>query len=128
MIYSLDDISFVNNQSECAGLVAALPHTPPTFDLVLVNTFLLAPSVRCNDNRFTDGFTLTLLSLLSLSFLNTVVSNQSTHCVIVPFWIFRRKFLNIELNNIACRALATEFNLSKHDANSTNEQFNFPKF
>jgi hypothetical protein len=128
LVYSLDDVAFVNNQSECAGLVAALPNTPTTFDMVLVNTYLLAPSVRCNDNRFTDGFTLTLLSLLSLSYMNTVVSNQSTHCLVVPFWIFRRKFLNIELNNVACRALTMEFNLSKHDANSLNEQFNFPKF
>ncbi|HMG89820.1 MAG TPA: DUF6519 domain-containing protein [Chryseolinea sp.] len=128
LIFSLDDVAFVNNQSECAGLVAALPQTPATYDLVLLNTFLLAPTVRCNDNRFTDGFTLTLLSLMSFSYLNTVVSNQSTHCIVVPFWIFRRKFLNTELNNIACRALGIEFQLSKHNANSMDEQYNFPKF
>ena len=128
MIYSWDDIAFVNNQSECAGLVAAFPNAPTTFDLVLVNTMLLAPSVRCNDNRFTDGFTLTLYSLLAMAFMNTATGNQSTHCLVVPYWIFRRKFLNIELNNLACRGLVIERNLSRQDLNSANEEFNFPKF
>jgi len=127
LIFSWDDIAFVNNQSECAGLVAALPHAPATFDLVMFNTVLLAPSVRCNDNRFTDGFTLTLLSLLSLAFVNTAVNNQSTHCLVVPFWIFRRKFLNVELNALACATSKLELNLSRF-TNAGDERFNYPKF
>jgi hypothetical protein len=116
MIYSLDDISFVNNQSECAGLVAALPQAPTTFDMVLVNTFLIAPSVRCNDNRFTDGFTLTLLSLLSLS-LPEYCGKQPiyTLCCCTHSGSSVESSSTLRLNNAACRALATEFNLSRHE-------------
>ncbi|HEX8528538.1 MAG TPA: hypothetical protein VF646_00880, partial [Cytophagales bacterium] len=79
LIISLDDVGFTGNQSECAALL--LPE-PATYDQVVLNTFLVGFSVRCNDNRFTEGFTLTAFSLLSYAGLNTTVSNQATHCLI----------------------------------------------
>ena len=89
-IVSLDDVGFNSNETECAGFFST--NTPtldtflkntPTVDFVLFNTFLAAFSVRANDNRFTEGFTLNLFSLLSLGYMNTAASNQSTHCLIV---------------------------------------------
>ncbi len=79
LIVSLDDVGFTGNQSECAALL--LPE-PATYDVVVLNTFLAGFSVRCNDNRFTEGFTFTFFSLLSYAWLNTTVSNQATHCLI----------------------------------------------
>jgi hypothetical protein len=78
MIVSLDDIAFNNNQSECAALL--FPE-PPTFDIVLLNTFLIGVSIRSNDNHFSDGLTLTKYSLFSYGLLNTATGNQSTHCL-----------------------------------------------
>ena len=72
-IVSLDDVGFHGNVSECAAL----------FDVVLLNTFLGAFSVRANDNRFTDGLTFTFFSLLSFGLLNTATGNQASNCLLV---------------------------------------------
>lgn len=80
-IASLDDVGFNNNQSECAGLIS-FTQNQVTFDFVLINTVLFGVTVRSNDNRLSDGFTLTLFSLASFGFMNTAIGNQSTHCVI----------------------------------------------
>lgn len=81
MIVSLDDIACNNNQSECAAFLQ--PGATPETDLVFLNTVLTGVSVRSNDNRFTDGLTLTLFSLFSLGFMNTATGNQATHCLVV---------------------------------------------
>lgn len=83
LIASLDDIGFTANQVECASLVTRLPAGGVTADLVLLNTFLAGVSLRCNDNRFTDGFSLTSLSLFSFGLVNTTTDNQATHCLTV---------------------------------------------
>jgi len=115
LIISLDDISFVNNQSECAGFVRKgnMHGTAASVDLVFFNTFLLGVSVRSNDNRFTDGFAFVLYSLLSMGLLNTVVNNQATHCIVAPFWIYRIKNFNIELQGDACKVIELENQLNR---------------
>ncbi|MEO6671557.1 MAG: DUF6519 domain-containing protein [Ferruginibacter sp.] len=124
MIISLDDIAFLNNQSECAGAVTLIPRNPYPSDIVLFNTALMSVSTRCSDNRFTDGFTYTIYSLLSIAFLNTAIGNQSTHCLVVPYWIFRRKALNIELNILDCMDLRVETALNAVNAHSGDPRFN----
>ncbi len=89
LIASLDDISFDGNQSECKGLAFLRSQQASTvssslqpIDLVLFNTVLAGVTVRTTDNRFQDGFTAVLYSLLSLGILNTTTSNQSTNCLL----------------------------------------------
>lgn len=101
LIASLDDVSFNSNQSECSGFLSTAEKNP-SFDLVLINTVLFSPSVRSNDNRFLDGFTLTLYSLLSYGIMNTATGNQSTHCVIA-MGTLRAVNSNIVLLNDPCR-------------------------
>ncbi len=82
LIVSLDDVAYNSNQSQCISL----------FDIIITNTFIIAFSIRSNDNRFEDGQFLdflqgnrfiTLYSLLSIGFMNTALGNQSTHCLLV---------------------------------------------
>ncbi len=77
-IFSLDDIGFINNQSECTGFISI---EQKTFDIVIADTILFGITVRANDNRFTEGITLTLYSLLSFGIMNMAVGNQATHCL-----------------------------------------------
>lgn len=70
-IASLDDVSYVGNQSECTSLL----------DIVLANTVIYAVTIRTNDNRFQEGFTQALYSLFSYGFMNTAATNQATHCL-----------------------------------------------
>jgi hypothetical protein len=70
-IASLDDVSYVGNQSECTSLL----------DIVLSNTVIYAVTVRTNDNRFQEGITWAFYSLLSYGFMNTATTNQATHCL-----------------------------------------------
>lgn len=127
MIFSLDDIAFVSNQSECAGFAGLLPEITPalTIDIVLLNTVLFGISTRCNDNRFTDGFSVTFFSLLSLALVSTAVANQSTHCLIVPYLAYRRKSLNIELNVLDCSELKLEALLNSNNSRAADPRFNF---
>ncbi|HLP62360.1 MAG TPA: right-handed parallel beta-helix repeat-containing protein, partial [Candidatus Deferrimicrobium sp.] len=72
-IASLDDISYGGNQSECNTF----------FDLVQTDVFTIGNTVRTNDNRFQEGLTLTLYSLLSIGLMmNTWTGNQASHCLI----------------------------------------------
>ena len=128
LILSLDDIAFVSNQSECAGFVGvATPSPNLQLDTVICNTFLFSISTRCNDNRFTDGFTATKFSLVSLALLNTAMGNQATHCLIVPFWIFRRKALNILLDVFECEKDKLELELNR-ELNFGDPRFNVGTF
>jgi hypothetical protein len=113
MIVTLDDVAFNNNQSECAALLA-IPEGAASFDIVLLNTFLLGVSVRSNDNRFTDGFTLTLFSLFSYGIINTAAQNQATHCLIIigfpPFEIDVNNLILIATNcRDQARAVGTNY-------------------
>lgn len=91
LLVSLDDVAFLGNQSECEALLLVPASNPAvglrgaavgiTFDIVLLNTLLVAASVRANDNRFTDGLTQVFYSLLSLGLINTATGNQATHCL-----------------------------------------------
>jgi hypothetical protein len=81
-IASLDDISYVGNQSECTSLV----------DVLLTNTMISGVTVRTNDNRFQEGVTLSLYSLISNALMNTAAANQATHCLSVngnPYFTFQ---------------------------------------
>jgi hypothetical protein len=71
LIASLDDVSYIGNQSECAALV----------DYVLSNTVIYAVTIRTNDNRFQEGVTVAVASLFSYGFMNTCTANQAMHCL-----------------------------------------------
>jgi hypothetical protein len=101
LIASLDDISFNGNQSECAGFLS-LATGNTSIDIVLINTVLIGASLRSNDNRFMDGFTLTIYSLFSYGLMNTATGNQSTHCLIT-LGAMRAVNSNIVLLNAPCR-------------------------
>ncbi len=101
LIASLDDISFNSNQSECAGYLSTAAGNK-TFDLVLINTVLFGASLRSNDNRFLEGFTITQYSLLSYALMNTATGNQSTHCILV-LGNLRAVNSNIVLLNQPCK-------------------------
>jgi hypothetical protein len=81
LIASLDDVAFNSNQSECAGFIS-LVQGSISFDIILLNTLLFGASLRSNDNRFLDGLTITIYSLLSYGFMNTATGNQASHCMI----------------------------------------------
>jgi hypothetical protein len=77
-IFSLDDVAYVGNQSECASVL----------DIVLSDVITLGATVRAADNRFQEGFTLSLFSLISIGLLmNTSSLNQASHCII-PLGVF----------------------------------------
>lgn len=69
-IFTLDDIGFSSNQSDCNTLI----------DVLITNTWLMGFSIRTNDNRFREGLIFTLLSLFSFGILNTNTDNQGSHC------------------------------------------------
>jgi hypothetical protein len=72
LLVSLDDISYTGNQAECTSF----------FDGLFFDVGLVGATVRTCNNRFQEGFTLTPCSLFSYGFMNTVVANQATHCLI----------------------------------------------
>lgn len=104
-IGSLDDISYSSNQSELAGFLSTAGGNT-TFDIVLVNTLLVGASLRSNDNRFMDGFTLTVYSLFSYGMMNTATGNQATHCLIT-LGALRAVNSNIVLFNDPCKDQVT---------------------
>ena len=71
LIASLDDVSYVGNQSECTSLV----------DYVFSNAVIYAVTIRTNDNRFQEGVTIAVASLFSYGFMNTCTANQAMHCL-----------------------------------------------
>lgn len=77
LIASLDDVSYLGNQSEVSSVF--LPGY--SFDVVFTDVALYGVTLRSNDNRFQEGFTVALNSLFSYGFLNTAVGNQATHCM-----------------------------------------------
>ena len=81
LIVSLDDIGYNTNQSECVGAVT--DSVSGDFNIAVIDTFLLAVSIRSNDNRFEEGVSLTFLSLLSLGIMNLAIGNVATHCLVV---------------------------------------------
>lgn len=71
-IASLDDIAYTTNQSDCRSL----------FDRLFTDVALLGVTIRSNDNRFQEGFSMTSNSLFSFGFMNTATTNQATHCIL----------------------------------------------
>ena len=78
LIASLDDIAYNGNQSECLSYLSLAERA---IDVVLVNTALVAITVRSNNNRFQEGTTLTKWSLFSLGFANMAIGNHASHCL-----------------------------------------------
>ncbi len=70
-IASLDDVSYIGNQSECSSFI----------DLVISNAVIFGVTVRTNDNRFQEGITKARYSLFSYGLMNTCATNQATHCL-----------------------------------------------
>ncbi|MEI6682128.1 MAG: DUF6519 domain-containing protein [Bacteroidota bacterium] len=113
MIASRDDIAFNNNQSECTSLVVVTDGVGFT-DTVIINTALFAPSVRSNDNRFTDGLSRTFFSLLSFGFMATATGNQATNCIVVQGNVNATvDTQNTVLNDSRCRSLKKTMPLFK---------------
>jgi hypothetical protein len=84
-IVSLDDVAYNSNQSEVRSL----------FDIILSNAVLVGATVRASDNRFQEGFTITLNSLISVGFMNMANANQATHCI----QVFGPKAFTVEIAN-----------------------------
>jgi hypothetical protein len=114
LILSFDDIAFNTNQSDCNGMFS-FANKQIVADFTLLNTILLGASVRSNDNRFTEGITMALYSLLSSGFIMaTATGNHSSHCLRVssPRRIEKD---NLVLNDDLCRAGKKIFpNLMRH--------------
>jgi len=73
LIFTLDDLSYTGNQSQCVSLI----------DWLLADIFLIGATVRVNDNRMREGVFGTFISLVSLGLLlSTCVANQADHCLI----------------------------------------------
>ena len=71
VIATLDDIGYNSNQVSCR-----------TFgDALLTDVALFGVTIRSNNNRFQEGFTMTLSSLFSFGLMNTAMLNQATHCI-----------------------------------------------
>ena len=100
LIISLDDIAFNSNQSECAALRSSEKGNV-YFDILWLNTMLIAASLRTTDNRFLDGMSLTQFSLWSYGFMNTATGNQASHCMIV-LGTLRAVNSNIVLIDTSC--------------------------
>jgi Right handed beta helix region/Family of unknown function (DUF6519) len=96
-IFSLDDIGFSSNQSDCNLLV----------DVMLTNTWIIGFSVRTNDNRFREGLIFAFLSLFSFGILNTNTNNQGSHCflALASLTKFRVDQDNIVLFDQLCNPL-----------------------
>ena len=78
-IYSWDDVAYTGNQSECTSLL----------DMVFTDGLALGATIRAADNRFQEGLTLALFSLITVGLLmNTTPLNQASHCI-VPVCVFR---------------------------------------
>ncbi|MCM1982221.1 DUF6519 domain-containing protein [Lyngbya confervoides] len=92
LLASLDDIAYNSNQSECTTIL----------DFLLTNTMMLGVTIRSNDNRFQEGATITVFSLISLGFVNMATGNQATHCLFVYSPAFRVEALNTILYSGLC--------------------------
>lgn len=71
LLFSLDDISMANNQSDCDLSLG---------DSIVTNTIVIGMSVRVVDNRFKEGWRLALASATTFGWFNTTTDNQGTHC------------------------------------------------
>jgi Family of unknown function (DUF6519) len=76
LIFSLDDVSFQNNQCD-ANLFD---------DFILTQAILFGVSLRVNDNRFKEGIRNAFYSAVTLGIMNTTTDNQATHCLLVRGW------------------------------------------
>lgn len=103
LIFSLDDVAFSTNQSECASVWTLDRQNANT---ILINTVLFAASARSNDNRFLDGFgTKVSFSLFSFGHMNTAIGNEASNCLIVlgkNQTLIPYTSLNVVLNNGSC--------------------------
>ena len=73
LIWTLDDVGFLDNQSDCNLLD----------DFVISDVILFGFSLRASDNRLKEGVKNALFSAVTFGYLNTTMSNQATHCLLV---------------------------------------------
>jgi len=73
LIFSLDDVSFHDNQCDCNLLD----------DFILTHALLFGLSLRVSDNRFKEGIPNAPLSAITIGLFNTTTDNQSTHCLYI---------------------------------------------
>ncbi|MEI7898003.1 MAG: DUF6519 domain-containing protein [bacterium] len=82
-VVSLDDVSYNGNQSEIASFIDLFT-IENNVERIKTNVAILASTIRANNNRFQESKKITDVSLLSYGLLlNSAVSNQSSHCIIV---------------------------------------------
>jgi hypothetical protein len=73
-ILTLDDLGLHDNQTECRLLS----------DILFVDTFAIATTVRANGNGFTESLQGVWYSLWSIGLaMSTGVGNQGTHCIVI---------------------------------------------
>jgi hypothetical protein len=73
-IFSLDDVAYNGNQAEITSFI----------DVAVTDAAILASTIRADNNRFQESYTNTDISLLSYGLLmNSAVSNQASHCIIL---------------------------------------------
>ncbi|MEM1319223.1 MAG: DUF6519 domain-containing protein [Bacteroidota bacterium] len=80
LIISLDDVAYNSNQAEVSAFFSRAAQSA---DIVIFDAILVGYSVRSNDNRFQEGYSLTLYSLFSLGYMNTALGNHSTYCLLL---------------------------------------------
>jgi uncharacterized protein DUF6519 len=77
---SLDDIGFLNNQSDCN---LPRPSQERTMNILGAHVFLFGPSLRMIGNRLKEGLLNAAYSAMTTGFLNITAHNQTTHCLMV---------------------------------------------
>jgi len=94
LIFSLDDLGFVDNQSEISS----------TNVFYAIDAFLLGGSVREADNRFAETWFRTFISAWSIGLMNTTTDNQATHCLLANALLPQLRIFrdNLSLINAFC--------------------------
>ena len=94
LILSLDDLGFVDNQSEISS----------TNVFYAIDAFLLGGSVREADNRFAETWFRTFISAWSIGLMNTTTDNQATHCLLANALLPQLRIFrdNLSLVNAFC--------------------------
>ena len=76
-IASLGDVSFINNQTSISRSISSFRKL-----IIFTNAWIVAHSIRTNNNRFQEPDRLVRYSVISRGILNSALGNQADHCII----------------------------------------------
>jgi len=71
-LFTLDDLTFDDNQSDC----------DLALDFIGTNALLFAFSLRVTSNRFKEGFVNAFYSAMTVGYMNWTTDNHGTHCFV----------------------------------------------